>query len=77
NELQKTTGSRLQRIGDTFGGVGKALTAGLTLPLTALGGASLKAFSDYDTALIGVRKTTDISGDALNRFSKQIMSLSR
>ncbi|HES7239468.1 TPA: phage tail tape measure protein [Streptococcus pyogenes] len=77
NELQKTTGSRLQRIGDTFGGVGKALTAGLTLPLTALGGASLKAFSDYDTALIGVRKTTDISGDALKRFSKQIMGLSR
>ncbi|HHJ7819875.1 TPA: phage tail tape measure protein [Streptococcus pyogenes] len=47
------------------------------MPLTALGGASLKAFSDYDTALIGVRKTTDISGDALKRFSKQIMGLSR
>ncbi|HER9979274.1 phage tail tape measure protein [Streptococcus pyogenes] len=75
--LQSSSGNKLQKISDSFGGVGKALTAGLTLPLTALGGVSLKAFSDYDTALIGVRKTTDISGDALKRFSKQIMRLSR
>ncbi|HES4263678.1 TPA: phage tail tape measure protein [Streptococcus pyogenes] len=75
--LQSSSGNKLQKISDSFGGVGKALTAALTLPLTALGGVSLKAFSNYDTALIGVRKTTDISGDALKRFSKQIMRLSR
>ncbi|HEQ0610328.1 TPA: phage tail tape measure protein [Streptococcus pyogenes] len=75
--LQSSSGNKLQKISDSFVGVGKALTAGLTLPLAAVGGASLKAFSEYDTALIGVRKTTDISGDALKRFSKQIMRLSR
>ncbi|HEP1482676.1 TPA: phage tail tape measure protein [Streptococcus pyogenes] len=75
--LQASSGNKLQKISDSFVGVGKALTAGLTLPLAAVGGASLKAFSEYDTALIGVRKTTDISGDALKRFSKQIMGLSR
>lgn len=75
--LRASSGNKLQKISDSFVGVGKALTAGLTLPLAAVGGASLKAFSDYDTALIGVRKTTDISGDALKKFSKQIMGLSR
>ncbi|HGA4274736.1 TPA: phage tail tape measure protein [Streptococcus pyogenes] len=75
--LQSSSGNKLQKISDSFVGVGKALTAGLTLPLAAVGGASLKAFSEYDTALIGVRKTTDISRDALKRFSKQIMRLSR
>ncbi|MGS7151258.1 phage tail tape measure protein [Streptococcus pyogenes] len=75
--LQSSSGNKLQKISDSFVGVGKALTAGLTLPLAAVGGASLKAFSEYDTALIGVRKTTDISGDTLKRFSKQIMRLSR
>ena len=42
-----------------IGGVGKALTKGLTLPLAAIGGASLKVGADFDA---GMSKVQAISG---------------
>ena len=76
-DLQSSSGSAFQRIGETMKGVGKGLTTALTVPLAGVGAASVKAFSDYETALIGVAKTTDLSGKAFDDFSDSIMQLSR
>ena len=67
-KLQKNTGNSMQKIGTAMQGVGKGLTAALTVPILGVGTASVKAFSDYETALIGVAKTTDMSGKTLDDF---------
>ena len=67
----------MNQVGKGMASVGKGMTVALTAPLVALGAASVKAFSDYETALIGVSKTTDITGTALDDFSDSIMQLSR
>ncbi|MEX3713656.1 phage tail tape measure protein [Cytobacillus horneckiae] len=50
-----------QKIGDTLQGVGKTLTAAITLPLLALGGASVKSAMEFESAFASVRKTVDAS----------------
>lgn len=75
--LPKQTGNVAEKIGKAFTSTGAALTKGLTVPLAGIGAASLKAYSDYDTALKGVAKTTGLSGKALKNFSGEIMGMSR
>lgn len=75
--LPKQTGNIAEKIGKTFTSAGAALTKGLTVPLAGIGAASLKAYSDYDTALKGVAKTTGLSGKALKSFSGEILNMSR
>ncbi|MBF0843821.1 phage tail tape measure protein, partial [Streptococcus danieliae] len=70
-------GQKMQIVGTAAAGVGAALTAGLTVPLAAVGKASVNAFADWDEALIGVAKTTNMGGKELNAFGDQIMGLSR
>jgi TP901 family phage tail tape measure protein len=63
-----TTGSRLQS-------TGAKLTAGLTLPIVALGGASIKAAMDFEDAFSGVAKTVDgvaNSKGKLTTFGKEL-----
>lgn len=62
------TGSRLQS-------TGAKLTAGLTLPIVALAGASIKAAMDFEEAFSGVAKTVDGVADSkgkLTEFGKQL-----
>lgn len=42
------TGNKIQDVGKKFNDVGKKMTVGVTLPLVALGGASLKASADME-----------------------------
>lgn len=75
--LPKGASQAMQKVGGAMTNAGKVMTAALTAPLVGLGVASVKAFSDYETALIGVAKTTDMSGKVLDDFSDSIMQLSR
>ena len=75
--LPKSTSQAMNQIGRGMSSIGKSMTLALTAPLVGLGVASVKAFSDYETALIGVAKTTDMSGAVLDDFSDSIMQLSR
>ena len=44
--------------------------------LTATLGSTVKAFASYETALLGVGKTADLSGEELKSFGKDIQKLS-
>lgn len=65
------------RIGKPMQQVGKVLTAAVTLPALAAGAYSLKAFTDYESALVGVGKTADVEGPALEALGKQFVDLSK
>ena len=76
-QFQSATGSTLQNVGATMAGVGKAMTIGLTVPIIAGAGASVKAFADFETAMRGVSKTTDLTGAEFDQMSSDILKMSR
>ena len=57
-DVNKTFGG-FQKIGDRLQGLGTQLTAGLTLPLAAVGGAATKMAADFD---LGLRKVGSLVG---------------
>lgn len=67
------TAQKLQKIeetGEKIKGVGKGLTAGLTVPLMAFGAASLAAFSEVDEALDTIITKTGATGEVADRLSQ-------
>lgn len=54
------------KIGAALGAAGPALTKGVTAPLTAVGGASIKAFSSVHGGLETIIQKTGASGEALD-----------
>lgn len=56
---------KLGDIGDKCTKVGTSLTKNVTAPIVAVGGASLAAFNEVDTAMDTVATKTGASGDAL------------
>ncbi len=58
--------------GEAIQYIGTQLTKYLTVPLTLVGAGSVKAFSDYQTAFTGVRKTVEGTDEQLRQFSDVI-----
>lgn len=77
SDFQRSTGSTLQGVGTAMAGVGKAMTIGVTAPIVAGAGASVKAFADFETAMRGVSKTTDLTGAEFDQMSSDILKMSR
>src|SRR5690606_7661567 len=67
----------LTSIGDRLTDAGKALTAGITVPLTAVGGAALKTAIDFESAFAGVRKTVDASEETLASLREEIRQMAK
>lgn len=67
------TGS-LSRFGDSLSSVGQKMTVGITLPLLAVGGASIKMASDFDESLNKTRVVFGASSAAIEEFSKTAAS---
>lgn len=72
----KTAGQKMQKIGGGMASVGKTMMAGVTLPLLAAGGASLKLSSDFETGLNKVSTIADTTKKPIGEFKKEIMDLS-
>ena len=67
----------LTSIGDRLTDAGKALTAGITMPLAAVGGAALKTAIDFESAFAGVRKTVDASEETLASLREEIRQMAK
>lgn len=59
DDAMKQAQKSVQNFGKGMTEVGKSLSALVTVPLVAVGGASLKVASDFESAFAGVRKTVD------------------
>lgn len=65
-----------KELNDFLGDLAKKSGAAF-LGLTATIATVTKQFADFETALVGVGKTTDIEGKALDNFGKKIQDLSK
>jgi TP901 family phage tail tape measure protein len=63
------------RLGSRLTGVGRTLTRNVTLPIAAIGAASVKMALDYDTAINHVQALTGASQKQTAAWSKQILDL--
>lgn len=63
------SGKKIERVGRSFQAVGATMTAGITVPLVALGTVAARAAIKFESAFTGVRKTvkaTDVQFAALS-----------
>ncbi|WP_336831222.1 phage tail tape measure protein [Staphylococcus saprophyticus] len=72
-----TMSDKFGKIGHGMTSVGRSMSIGVTTPIVAGFGASVKAAVDYEQALTGVAKTTNLSGAELNKMSNEIMGMSK
>lgn len=63
--------------GDSLTNVGSNLTKKLTAPLIAAGTGATKLAADFDTAMVGVRKTTDLTDQEFQTMKKSILDMSK
>lgn len=67
--------SKLKEWGETIEKAGQKLTTSLTLPIVAGFGASVTAATNWESALNGVRKTTDMNEDEMSALGTSIKSM--
>ncbi|MGO3049167.1 MAG: phage tail tape measure protein [Staphylococcus sp.] len=65
------------KIGHSMTSIGRSMSIGVTTPIVAGFGASVKAAVDYEQSLAGVAKTTNLSGAELNKMSNEITGMSK
>lgn len=56
---------------------GKWATKNITAPIVGIGAYSIKSAMDYETALAGVAKTTDLAGEELKNMDNGLVELSK
>lgn len=67
--------SELKKWGDLLTDVGKALTIGVTVPIVGAATASVKAATDWESAVNGVVKTTGLAGTELEMFKEDMQDM--
>ena len=68
-------GGKIKGVGDKTAEVGMKMTTHLTAPITALGVASLAAFTDVDNGMDTIVTKTGATGDALEDMQKRMENL--
>lgn len=68
---------KLKTIGPAATSAGAALSASLTAPLLAIGGASLKASIDFESAFAGVKKTVSGTPAEMAALNEQFREMAR
>lgn len=66
---------KIEKAGDKVKGVGKGLTAGVTVPILAIGAAAIKSFSDLDVAMDTIVKKTGATGDTLDELKESFKNV--
>lgn len=61
-------GSKIDSVGQKISSVGDSMTKGLTAPITALGAASMKSFTEVDEGMDTIIKKTGATGEALEEM---------
>ena len=61
-------GSKIDAVGQKISSVGDSMTKGLTAPITALGAASMKSFTEVDEGMDTIIKKTGATGEALEEM---------
>ncbi len=77
NSAVKTAGQNMQRVGRGMTQAGTALTAGLTLPIVAIGGGAIKMASDFETAFTEVTTLFDLPKEQVNTLREDVLALSK
>lgn len=68
-ELTETSG-----LGASLQGLGTTLTLGLTVPLVAIGVASLKLFTDFDAGMRNINSIMQLPEEQLKKLSDQVLT---
>ena len=76
NKASSVAGAKMKEIGKKATAAGRTLSTKLTLPLLAVGGASVKAFSDFDKAMIESTSIMKVTGEQINQMREQALKLS-
>lgn len=76
SEIQKFA-SNVDNLGKSITSVGADLSLLVTGPLLALGGTSVKAASDFESAFAGVRKTVDATEEEFTVFRDGIRDMAK
>ena len=66
---------RVSVAGKRIEGVGRVMTAGLTLPLVAAGAAALKVGADFDESMTTVRARTGMAADEVEKLGSNFRSM--
>jgi len=68
---------KMQGIGGQMQSLGRSLTAGLTLPIVAIGGIAIKSAIDFEDSFAGVRKTVDATEPEFRKLSDAFRSMAK
>ena len=73
-KMQKAT-REIQAMGRQMQSTGKNLTRGLTLPIAALGGASVKLAADFDESMTKIQTLVGVSANVVDGFKASVLDL--
>lgn len=68
--------SRAAEIGKRFEKVGKKVTRAVTLPIVALGAASVKAAADFEKGMSNVATLVDTNVESMERMGEEVLKIS-
>lgn len=76
-DSSQSMSSRFQSAGSMLSSMGSTLSTHVTLPLAAVGAASLKTAVDFESAFTGVRKTVDATETQYKQLETAIRNMSK
>ena len=76
-DRSQSMSSRFQSAGSMLSSMGSTLSTHVTLPLAAVGAASLKTAVDFESAFTGVRKTVDATETQYKQLETAIRNMSK
>ena len=77
DKAMKKASKKLKRFGKNIQRTGKSLTMGLTLPLVALGTASIKAFDAQEKAIAQVEAGLKSTGNQVGITSAKLQQMAK